>query len=83
MAGKKKKLRTSFRKNREVRARGNDLTKAFDATEDGIDHLKTERLSGKGALTRKRTVAGADFVEDDSGMVVLPEIDRTGAIDHH
>lgn len=77
MAGKKKKLRASFRKNREVRARGNDLTKAFDATDEGIDHLKTERLSGKGELTRKRTLAGADVVEDDSGMVVLPEIDRS------
>ncbi len=76
MARKKKKLRTSFRKNREVRTRENDLTKQYG--EDAVeDHATGERISGKGKLTRKRTVAGAEIVEDEAGTYVLPEIDAS------
>lgn len=74
MSRKKNKPRASFRKNREVRTRENDLTKQYGeaATED---HHKHERISGKGKLTRKRTVAGAEMVEDEAGSHLLPEID--------
>jgi ribosome biogenesis GTPase / thiamine phosphate phosphatase len=76
MASKKKKYRASFRKNREVRTRENDVTRQYgDATAE--DHATGERISGKGALTRKRTVAGADVVEDDDGLHVRPEVDTT------
>ena len=71
MAGKKKKHRTSFRKNREVRTRDKDLTRSF-RDDDVHDLAQHERISGKGELTRKRTVAGADLVEDDAGMVTPP-----------
>lgn len=74
MSRKKKKIRTSFRKNREVRTRENDLTQKFGQAE-AEDHLRHERISGKGALSRKRTIAGGEVVEDDQGSYVLPEID--------
>ena len=73
---KKKKIRASFRKNREVRTRDNDLTdKLGDAQAE--DHLKQERISGKGSLSRKRTVAGGEVVEDETGSYVMPDVDTS------
>ncbi len=72
---KKKKIRTSFRKNRNVRTRQNDLTRAADETES-LDQQLGERISGKGELTRKRTVVGVEAVEDDAGLTILPDIDE-------
>lgn len=77
MAKKKRKLRTSFRKNRSVRARENDLTRAFDADSESVDDVETgQSVTGKGDLTRKRTLAGAEVVEDATGTIVLPDVDR-------
>ncbi|MEQ8210716.1 MAG: ribosome small subunit-dependent GTPase A [Lacipirellulaceae bacterium] len=75
MAGKKRKVRANFRKNRNVRVRKNDWTEDSDSTE-AEDAASTQSVSGKGELTRKRTVANAEVVEDASGELVLPEIDR-------
>jgi ribosome biogenesis GTPase len=62
---KPRKVRVEFRKNRSVRTRRGDLTR-FAADPDRMaDEASSERISGKGELTRKRTVvasapAGAD-----------------------
>lgn len=67
MAKKKQKRnasRVSFRKRYQGRVRERDLTRQFKQG-DGealADAIKTERVSGKGDLTRKRTVVGADTV---------------------
>lgn len=76
MTGKKKKVRTSFRKNREVRTRENDVTRQYGDA-DAEDHVQGERISGKGALTRKRTIAGAEVIEDEAGTYILPDVDTT------
>jgi ribosome biogenesis GTPase / thiamine phosphate phosphatase len=77
VSGKKRKVRTDFRKNRNVRARGKDLNRHLSAAESaGGDGPSAERVSGKGDISRKRTVVGAEIVEDDAGLLVLPEIDR-------
>jgi len=73
MSRKKRKPRTDFRKNREARARDKRIDRDSDRS---IDSPHGERVSGKGDISRKRTVAGADFFEDDAGTHVLPEIDR-------
>jgi ribosome biogenesis GTPase / thiamine phosphate phosphatase len=79
VARKKRKVRADFRKNRVVRARDNtfshQLTDKESAGED--DAPREERVSGKGAISRKRTLAGAEIIESDSGTIVLPEIDVT------
>jgi ribosome biogenesis GTPase len=79
VARKKRKVRADFRKNRVVRARGNtfsqQLTDKESAGED--DAPREERVSGKGAISRKRTLAGAEIVESESGTLILPEIDIT------
>jgi ribosome biogenesis GTPase len=77
MASKKRKVRADFRKNREVRARGKDYSRELADSESPADAPRGERVSGKGDITRKRTLVGADVFEDESGTVVLPDVDRT------
>ena len=57
---KRKSPRVSFRKRYQARVRESDLTRQFNAgdSEKLADVIKNERVSGKGDLTRKRTVAG-------------------------
>lgn len=61
--GKKKraKQRTDFRKKHQGRVRSGDLTRDFRGGDDHhlADISQGERVSGKGDLTRKRTVSGA------------------------
>jgi ribosome biogenesis GTPase len=74
---KKRKIRADFRKNRETPARQKDHSHHLDddATGSG-ENVRAQRLTGKGELTRRRTLADAEIVEDDSGTLVLPAIDR-------
>ncbi|MEM9644421.1 MAG: ribosome small subunit-dependent GTPase A [Planctomycetota bacterium] len=62
--GKKKrsKLRADFRKKHQGRVREGDFTRRFQTgDQDSLaDVVQGERLSGKGELTRKRTVIGSD-----------------------
>jgi ribosome biogenesis GTPase len=69
-----KKLRVAFRKNRENRVRSQNLThEALDETEArGETDAASERISGKGRLTRYRTVMGVEG-EGDS---IQREIDE-------
>ena len=54
---KPRKIRIDFRKNRSVRRRGGDLTRSHGADPEALaDMAGSERLSGKGDLTRRRTV---------------------------
>ena len=73
--GEPRKVRIEFRKNRSVRRRSGDLTRALSADlEDGIDHPAGERISGKGELTRKRTVRTEDAPRPEvDGLSVAPE----------
>jgi ribosome biogenesis GTPase len=78
MSSKKRKVRTDFRKNRVVRAREKHrLDRAGDEDSPVGDDPRGERMSGKGHISRKRTVAGAEIVEDATGTHVLLDIDRT------
>ena len=73
---KKKQLRADFRKNRSSRARQSDFTRKFqtDAVEEDAAH--DERLSGKGELSRKRTVRGSQ-ADDAAGLGVLLDVDES------
>lgn len=74
MAKKRSKVRTEFRKNHQGRVRHSDFTRDFhsgDKSETLADMAHNERVSGKGELTRKRTVIGSDAKpEDASGLDV-------------
>ena len=76
MTKKKKKIRAAFRKNRTVRTREKDLTREFDAENpDEREAPYDERISGKGELTRHRTVIGTE-ADDDPSLAVRLEVDR-------
>lgn len=76
MAKKKRQVRTDFRKNRNVRAREKDWTDAVDPDSDASDHLRSvESVRAKGELSRKRTLVGAEVVEDAAGVTVMPAVD--------
>ncbi len=77
MSKKKGKLRADFRKNRGVRRREKDFSREFDESNSPTDAPLVERVSGKGEFSRKRTLAGGEIVEDESGIHVLPDFDRT------
>jgi ribosome biogenesis GTPase / thiamine phosphate phosphatase len=77
MSRNKRKVRADFRKNREARARDKDFTGELASSEAPVDAPRDERISGKGHISRKRTIAGGEIVEDDAGTLVLPDIDRT------
>ncbi len=77
MSRKKRKVRADFRKNREVRARDKQgIHRLVDDTSSLADAPQGERVSGKGDISRKRTLAGGEIVEDESGTWVLPDFDR-------
>ena len=71
---KPRKFRVEFRKNRSVRRRDGDLTRSVTGSADhGDEHLAAERISGKGHLTRKRTVRIEDAPADTvDGLAVQP-----------
>lgn len=87
--GKKKKnksiVRADFRKRHDSRTRKRDFTREFKAGDEQIENLRRdERISGKGDLTRKRTVSGAIVDEETGGFQVELQIDpnlcKTGRV---
>ena len=84
----RKRIRTDFRKNRSSRTRQKDWTGLADGGEHtdessgSVEHSaaerstrRTERISGKGDLSRRRTVVAAAIVEEDGASRIIPEID--------
>jgi len=66
-AKRQRKVRVELRKNRAPAARRNDLTREHRDGEDHLDQLAREaRISGKGELTRRRTI-----LSDESGGRVV------------
>ncbi|HVU85733.1 MAG TPA: ribosome small subunit-dependent GTPase A [Pirellulales bacterium] len=75
---KKKKIRTEFRKNRVTRARSSDWTKRFhtdDVREDQA--VRGERISGRGELTRKRTILVDDLATEQAEGETVLGVDAT------
>lgn len=71
----RKKIRAEFRKDHQVRRRKNDLTRKLARDEGAGDNLvQSERLSGKGELTRKRTIVGALADPEAAGFGVLRDV---------
>jgi ribosome biogenesis GTPase len=66
----KKKIRVSFKKNRQKRTRDNNLTEDFrNDNQVRLDHASAERVRAKGDLSRKRTIVteGTDKERADAG----------------
>ena len=72
---KPKKVRVDFRKNRSERTRVDDWTRKFE--EHGFEEeseIASERIGGKGELSRRRTVIG-ELIESDGDFAVQPNVD--------
>jgi len=68
---KPRKQRVEFRKNRSTRRRDGNLTRTLgDDPDAAADRATSERISGKGDLTRKRTVVAHDADADIDGLRV-------------
>ncbi len=85
MSKKKKKkssiVRAEFKKNREVRTRRSDLTREYhEKGHAEEDAASTERISGKGSLTRRRSISGAHSDEDETGMAVVLDVDESACL---
>ena len=76
MSQRKRKIRTEFRKNHQGRVRRGDLTRDFQQENLSEDHIKEERVSGKGELSRRRTVVGQDADAATGGFAVQPQADE-------
>jgi ribosome biogenesis GTPase len=74
-----KKIRVAFSKNRQKRARPEDLTRAALRDLEAVEDLSAnERVSGKGDLTRRRTIIAAA----PGGAAPLPqrEVDESACL---
>ncbi|HWB00638.1 MAG TPA: ribosome small subunit-dependent GTPase A [Pirellulales bacterium] len=83
MSRKKKRVRTEFRKNRAPRPRQNEWTRRvhLEGIETPDDQLSAdERISGKGELTRKRTVVGEQTTSAATGFDIVPDVDEAGTL---
>lgn len=77
----KNKLRVDFRKNRSGVARQNDITRAVQSDGVDVDNLdRSQRVSGKGDQTRKRTIVGAHAVGDEIIIDVDESLCRRGRV---
>lgn len=77
MGQDKKKIRTEFRKNRVPKRRQRDITREYERdTREFDDMAREERVTGKGELTRKRTVIGST-TQSEAGFEVHLEIDES------
>lgn len=73
MSSNRRKKRVEFRSNRQKRARRNDLTRQVHSeAEVAEDLVSGERVSGKGELSRHRTVLG-----DDEGGGLRRDVDES------
>lgn len=76
---KKKHVRAEFRKNRSGRARQGDWTRRFKSeSSESEDAAYQERVSGKGELSRKRTVRGV--TAGDDGLGVALDVDEAACL---
>jgi ribosome biogenesis GTPase len=79
MSKKKDKFRADFRKNRAPRARRTDWTRAYESARSE-DAPADERISGKGELSRRRTVVGEQVADEDAGVGVLRAVDEAACL---
>jgi ribosome biogenesis GTPase len=69
---RKRKIRVAFSKNRTNRARAQDLTREVLRDSEHLEDASTsERISGKGALTRHRTIIAAEATQAGAAQIAV------------
>jgi len=78
VAKRENKLRADFRKNRAERTRPRDLIRRLQQGDEEAEDLPlVERVSGKGELTRRRTVRGQPLPAEGDDQGLLLEVDES------
>lgn len=77
---KRKKIRTDLRKKYDDPARQKGFTRRFNQQDTDEDQNLVERVSGKGRLTRKRTVHGTEVESEEAGYQILLDVDTSNCI---
>ena len=73
-----KKVRAEFRKNRLSKTRKTNVTREFhQETLDEDQALRAERISGKGSMTRQRTI---QLDQESDGLIAVAEDARPGLV---
>ncbi|MEM7473397.1 MAG: ribosome small subunit-dependent GTPase A [Planctomycetota bacterium] len=82
MAKKKhrQKIRAEFKKRHQGRVRTSDLTRQYQQSDDDVDLPSRERVSGKGELTRRRTIVGEHLGDDVDGLGFDLNLDQPGLL---
>ena len=78
---KAKKIRAEFRKKHDARRREGDLTRGYE--QHGYENDESvlgERVSGKGDLTRRRTIVGAESDQEETGFAVQLDVDEATSL---
>lgn len=71
------KRRVEFRKNRTQKVRQGDITSSFNRDEFDVDKsVQRERISGKGELTRKRTIVSQEGEDGETGNNLSIHVDK-------
>ncbi|MBI1246379.1 ribosome small subunit-dependent GTPase A [bacterium] len=75
------KRRVEFRKNRTQKVRQGDITKRFNRDEFDADKaVQRERISGKGELTRKRTIVSQEESADSDSETLSIHVDKEACL---
>jgi len=81
---KKQKLRVEFKKKYQGRNRQGDVTREFlDRDPEALDAASSERISGKGKLTRRRTImvdANSDVNAQDNDIASHLDVDDASVL---
>ena len=72
-----RKVRADFRKNRDVRTRDRSQTQQFASDNVDEDEVRSERISGKGDMSRKRTIMVSQSPESEDQQSPAPDADLT------
>jgi len=75
MPKKDKRYRAEFRKKHDAPPRQGDVTREFRGQKHNEDAARGQRMTGKGALTRKRTIQGGAAEAGETGFAVQLEVD--------
>lgn len=76
--GDGKKIRVDIRRNKQTRTRDQNLTQELLNDDEAAEDVRSgERLSGKGALSRRRTLVGVEAEGDQ----VIRSVEREGCME--
>ena len=76
----KNKIRADFKKKHDSNVRKKDFTEHAHGEADDESMVSGERVSGKGDLTRRRTIVGEIVGDQETGFQVMLDVDEENCL---